>query len=335
LITLPSFRLHRPRALGDALRVLAEHQDDARILAGGTDLVVNLRNRLFTPSHVVSIAGIRGLDGIAAESGGGLRVGALARVSDIASHPIVRSRFAVLARAAEQVAGPTLRSMGTAGGNICLDTRCQWYNQSYFWRAACGFCLKKDGDFCHVAPGSNVCWAAYSGDLAPAFLVLDAEVAVRSERGERTIPLHRFFIEDGGRKFDLARDEILVEIRVPASRAGCRGFYGKLRSRGSIDFPLAGVAVAARVGPDGTFRDAAIAVTAAGPRPFLVEGAQEILEGKRVDDADAIERAAHLARRTTNPLHTTSSTTPGYRRHRIGLFARDALRSIAREPGAS
>jgi 4-hydroxybenzoyl-CoA reductase subunit beta len=331
VITLPPFRLHRPGSIDEAVGILAEHASDARVLAGGTDLIVNLRNRLFTPSHVVSIGGIRALAGVTPELDGGLRVGSLTRVADLASHPLVRDRFPVLALAASQVAGPTLRAMGTVGGNICLDTRCQWYNQSYFWRAACGFCLKKDGDFCHVAPGSSVCWAAYSGDLAPAFLVLEAELVVRSARGERTIPLRHFFIEDGERKFDLARDEILLEVRVPASRAGCRGFYGKLRARGSIDFPLAGVAVAARVGPGSVLEDAAIAVTAVGPRPFTVDGAQEILEGKSLDDADAIERAAHLVRRTANPLHTTSTTTPGYRRHRLGLFARDALRSLGRE----
>src|SRR4029450_1452978 len=150
-------------------------------------------------------------------------------------------RLRALPRPAGGVAGPTIRNMPTVGVNICLETRCQWYNQSLSWRAACGFCLKKDGEECHVAPGSALCWAVYSGDLAPAFLAIDAEVVAHSVRGARVIPLARFYLEDGLRKFDLAPDEIVTRVRVPCERAGCRGFYGKLRTRGSVDFPLAGV----------------------------------------------------------------------------------------------
>lgn len=330
MLTLPRFHLHRPRTLEEALKILAEHRADARILAGGTDLVVNLRNRLFTPGHVIHIGRLRGLEEIAFTPGRGLRIGALATIARIASHPGVREAYPVLARAAAAVAGPTLRAMGTAGGNICLDTRCQWYNQSRFWRESCGFCLKKDGEVCHVAPGSSICWAAYSGDLAPALLALDGEAVVASVRGERVVALRHFFLEDGLRKLDLAADEILTELRVPAAKEGLRGFYGKLRTRGSIDFPLAGVAVAARIDADGAFRDASAALTAVGPRPFLVEGATEILEGVKACDEDAIGRVAHLAHRLANPMRTGGGLQPAYRRHRVGLFTRDGLREIVR-----
>ncbi|HZN57683.1 MAG TPA: FAD binding domain-containing protein, partial [Planctomycetota bacterium] len=145
MITLPRFRLHRPRSLAEALRILAEYRGEARVLAGGTDLLVNLRNRLATPSHVVALGCLRSLRDIRVADDGGLRVGALATVAELARHAAVNRAFPVLARAAASVAGPTIRAMGTVGGNLCLDTRCHWYNQDYFWRKACGFCLKKDG----------------------------------------------------------------------------------------------------------------------------------------------------------------------------------------------
>jgi len=328
MITLPSFQLHCPDSLEEAVRLLAQHREDARILAGGTDLVVNLRNRVFTPRHVVHLGAIRELQAIEYFPESGLRVGAMATISQLISHPATRSAFPILSQAARAVSGPTLRNMGTVGGNVCLDTRCQWYNQSYFWRKACGFCLKKEGDFCHVAPGSNLCWAAYSGDLAPAFLVLGAEVITQSVRGEREIPLHRFFLEDGKKRLDLAPDEIVTRLRVPASKAKLQGYYGKLRVRGSVDYPLAGVAITGRT-VAGRFQDARVALTAVSPRPFLVEGAREILHEIRTDDDEAIERASQLGRRMANPMHTGGTFSSSYRRYRIGLFIRDGLRKIA------
>ncbi len=328
MIGLPSFRLHRPTSIEEAVGLLAEHRDDAKLLAGGTDLLVNLRHGLATPSHIVSLAEVPGLDRIDCSPEHGLTIGALSTLESLATHPGVEESFPVVVRAARTISGPTLRAMGTVGGNLCLDTRCHWYNQSFFWRQACGFCLKKDGTACHVAPGSSLCWAAYSGDLAPAFLVLGAEIKLLSVRGERRVPLDRFFLDDGLRKFDMASDELLTQVCVSATRAHLRGVYSKLRIRGALDYPLAGVAAAARIAGGGTFHEAALALTAVGPRPFLVEGATEILEGLRANDEDAIERVAHLARRLSNPMNTTWAMQPAYRRLRVGLFARDALREM-------
>ena len=329
MITLPSFALDRPRTLDAALRILNDHGGAARVIAGGTDLVVNLRQRLEEPRRLVALGGIRGLDAIAHAAGTGLSIGALATVHALALHPLVRALFPVLARAAAAVAAPTIRRMGTVGGNLCLDTRCVWYNQSAFWRSACGYCLKKDGRVCHVVPGSSLCWAVYSGDLAPAFLTLDAAVVLASVRGERVVPLHRFFLEDGARRFDLAPDEVLAEVRVPPEKAGLHGVYRKLRRRGALDFPLAGAAVACRL-RDGRFDEVTAALTAVGPRPFLVEGVREILQGVPATDEDAIDRAAGLARRLANPMRTGGAHGPAHRRQRTGLFVRDALHDIRR-----
>jgi 4-hydroxybenzoyl-CoA reductase subunit beta len=326
MITLPSFRLHRPRTLAEALRLLGELGPEAKAIAGGTDLVVNLRQRLFTPPHLVALRGVRELAAI--ESGpAGLRVGATARIADVAAHAEIRARYRGLAEAAASVASPTLRNMGTVGGNLCLETRCSWYNQSYFWRRACGFCLKKDGDFCHVAPGSSLCWAAYSGDLAPALLVLGAELEIEGARGSRRLPLRDFFFEDGKRSFDLAPGELILAVRVPAPPAGARGSYRKYRARGSIDFPLAAVAAASRV-EDGVLRDAAVALTAVGPCPFLVAGVAPVLDGRPLRDEAALEATAALVRRAANPLRTATAAAPAYRRHRLGHLVREAIRGL-------
>ncbi len=325
---LPPFELHRPRTLDEALDFLDRHGRDARLLGGGTDLVVNLRHGLETPAHVVSLNSIDELAGTRRDRSGALRVGALTRLGELIASEAVGRDFPILRQAARTVSGPTLRSMGTLGGNLCLDTRCHWYNQSLSWRRACGFCLKKDGTVCHVAPGSEICWAVYSGDLAPALLTLDASIVLRSARGERTLPLSEFYLQDGAKRFALARDEILTEVVLPPHRASLRGDYRKLRSRASIDFPLAGVAIAGRESTDLTFRDVLVALTAVAPRPFLVPGLAARIEGVSIDDPESLRDIAELVLQAANPLHTGGSFGPAYRRLRVGLFARDGLKSV-------
>lgn len=325
---LPSFDLHRPTDLLTALTLLDQHRSDAKLIAGGTDFVVNLRHGLETPGHVVALSSIPELNVFDADSKSGLRLGALTTVDTLATDPRIRSAYPVLSEAAASVSGPTLRRMGTLGGNLCLDTRCQWYNQSPLWREACGFCLKKEGTVCHVAPGSELCWAVYSGDIAPALLTLDAELVLQHARGERRVPLSKFYFEDGLRKYDLGVNEILTEVRVPASRAGLAGSYHKLRSRAAVDYPLAGVAVSGRVTGTGTLSEVAIGVTAIGPCPMLVREATRFLEGKNLADERLAEVVVEMARRTANPLHTGGGLSPAYRRLRVGLFARDGVRAL-------
>ena len=329
MLTLPAFRLHRPAGLDEVLELLAAHRDEARLLAGGTDLVVNQRFGIETSPEVIALGGVRELRGLRPEPDGGLVIGALVTIDELARDRTVGRLYPVLARAAASVSAPTLRAMGTVGGNLCLDTRCHWFNQSRSWREACGFCLKKDGDVCHVARKSPVCVAAFSADLAPALLALSARVVLRSQAGARELALDEFYLEDGERRLVLRRDELLAEVRVPASRAGLAGFYGKLRPRGSIDFPLAGVAVTGRLSSRGTFEDAAIALTGVGPRPYLVRGVRELLEGRPAADGEAILLAAELARQTAAPLSTGGLYSPAYRRQRVKLLARDGLRTIA------
>jgi 4-hydroxybenzoyl-CoA reductase subunit beta len=218
--------------------------------------------------------------------------------------------------------------MGTIGGNICLDTRCLWYNQSLQWRKSCGFCIKKDGDLCHVAPGGTKCWAAFSGDTPAALLCLDAEIEIASAAGIRRVKLAEFYTGLGDNYRKLAAKELLTRVFLPASSAGRRGVYRKLRIRGSIDYPLAGVAVVLKQS-NGHIEDVRIGLTAVNPAPVLVKGATELLAGRRVTEEWA-EAAGVLAAQTAKPL-TTSALTAEYRREMIRVFTKRAVFSLATE----
>ena len=238
----------------------------------------------------------------------------------------LQQHYPVLTEAAATVASPVLRNMGTIGGNICLDTRCLWYNQSLTWRKGCGFCIKKDGDLCHVAPGGTKCWAVFSGDTPPALLCLNAEIEIANSAGIRHVPLRDFYTGLGDNYRKLQPNELVTRIFLPASAADYQGVYRKLRVRGSIDYPLAGVAVVMKRS-NGHVADARIGITAVNPAPLLVKGASELLAGKAVDEALA-EAVGDLAAKTAKPL-TTSALTPEYRREMIRVFTKRAVLAAA------
>jgi 4-hydroxybenzoyl-CoA reductase subunit beta len=323
-LSLPQFRLLRPRTLDEAMSLLAKH-NDVRIIAGGTDLIPSMRQKLFEPHYVLDIRKIAELKGIR-QQGSGVEIGALTSLTTIEHSDLLRRRYAVLTEAAATVASPLLRNMGTIGGNICLDTRCLWYNQSLTWRKGCGFCIKKDGDLCHVAPGGTRCWAAFSGDTPPALLCLNAEIEIASAAGLRRMPLRDFYTNDGVVYRNLQSNELVTRVFLPESSADYRGVYRKLRVRGSIDYPLAGVAVVMKRS-NGHIADAQVAVTAVNPAPLLVKGASEMLAGKILDEALA-EAVGNLAAKTAKPL-TTSALTPEYRREMIRVFAKRAVLAAA------
>lgn len=322
-MTLPAFRILQPRNIAEACRMLDEHAPDAMIIAGGTDVIPNLQMKLFTPRILVDIKSLSELSRIEFSPARGLTIGAAASLTRVLETPWLAREFPVLASAIATIAGPLQRNMGTIGGNLCLETRCRWYNQSHFWRQSLGGCLKKDGDVCHVAPGGKFCWAAWSGDSAPAFLTLDAEVEVSSVFGTRRIPLPDFYKNDGKDRIALTRNELLTAVHVPPQMAGLRGVYHKLRVRDSIDYPLAGVAVAMQVDSSGFCRDARVALSAVNPAPLLVHEAAQDLIGKKWSP-ELAEQAAHAAIRTGKPL-TTSASTPVYRREMLRVFTRRAL----------
>ncbi len=209
-MSLPEFKLLRPRSVEEAISYLATHMGNTRVLAGGTDLIPSMRQKLFEPAYVLDLSGITVLRGIFSLPDGGVEIGALTTLRAIERSAFLREHYAVLAEAAATVASPVLRNMGTIGGNICLDTRCLWYNQSLTWRKGCGFCIKKDGDLCHVAPGGTKCWAAFSGDTPAALLCLNAEIEIASASGLRHVPLHEFYTGLGDNYRRLQPDEIVI-----------------------------------------------------------------------------------------------------------------------------
>jgi 4-hydroxybenzoyl-CoA reductase subunit beta len=315
LMSLPEFRLLRPHSLSEALAELQQNEN-TRVLAGGTDLLPSMRQKLFEPHYVLDLRLVGELEGIR-ETQHAIEIGSLTTMRQIENSHLLRREYPVLVEAARTVASPVIRNMSTIGGNICLDTRCLWYNQSLAWRKSCGFCIKKDGDLCHVAPAGTKCWAVFSGDTPPALLCLDAQIEIAGPAGARRIPLRDFYTGAGDHYRKLHPHELVTRVILPRASAGYRGVYRKLRIRGSIDYPLAGVAVACRR-TNGYIEDLRIALTAVNPAPRLVSGLSNVSSATAEDLAQA---AGELAARTAKPL-TTSALTPEYRREMIRVFTK-------------
>jgi 4-hydroxybenzoyl-CoA reductase subunit beta len=326
-MALPQFKLLRPRNVEDAVGFLHRYEKDGvQICAGGTDIIPSMKQKLFTPAYLMDIRAIDDLQRIRVVSGLGVEIGALVTLSAIEDSGFIASHYSVLREAVMTVASPLLRNMGTIGGNICLDTRCLWYNQSLQWRKSCGFCIKKDGDLCHVAPGGKFCWAAFSADSPAALLCLNAEIEIASPAGSRRISLADFYTNVGDDRIKLAKNELLTRVFLPEAMADMVGVYKKLRIRGSIDYPLAGVAVALRK-KGKLIEDARVAITGVNPAPHLVKDALHALIGKEINDV-AAAAVGELAARIAKPL-TTSLLTPEYRREMIRVYAKRAVLAAA------
>src|SRR5207247_128614 len=327
MMRLPPFRYVAPRTAEEAARVLADHGPEAMAVAGGTDLYPNMKRGQFGPKVLVALRGLPGASGIAAN--GALRLGALATLAEVASHPEVLARWPSVALSAGLVSQPLVRNAGTMGGNLCVDTRCNYYNQSESWRAAIGYCMKKDGDVCLVAPGSAICWALSSSDTAPVMITLDAEVSLVGPGGLRRLPVRDLYGHDGIGYLAKKPEEILTEIHVPDLR-GWRMTYRKLRRRGSIDFPILGVAAAVRLGRGGAVEEARIVLGAVHVRPVEARDAEEFLRGKRLD-AETSEMAAGIAYQPARPLDN-ADLVYAWRKRMARIEVARALRELAGLP---
>ena len=327
MMRLPRFRYLAPAQLAEAAAALADAGPDAAILAGGTDLLPNMKRRQQTPGTVVGLRRIEALHARSGDAAHGLTLGALTRLSQIEDDRAIAAAWPALSFAVSQIATPPLRNMGTIGGNLCLDTRCSYYDQGAEWREAIGYCMKKDGEVCWVAPGSPRCWAVSSSDTAPVLCALGAEVTLVSKAGERRIPAAALFADDGIRYLTRRPDEILSAVHVPAPRPGERSVYSKLRRRGSFDFPVLGVA--ARVELDkGVVRSASIFIGGTGSRPEPAEAAAEFLAGKRLDE-DTVREAAQLAAQVARPLQNTDFSLT-WRKRVCAEYVARSLRDLAR-----
>src|SRR6266403_645369 len=338
MMRLPLFAFRAPRTLEEAARILHGDGPDAMPLAGGTDLLPNMKRRQQVPHTLLSLRQIDALHGMQFTDSGA-RLGACLTLSDIASEPRFRNGATALSQAAAQVATPQIRNMATLGGNLCLDTRCNYYDQSYEWRKAIDFCMKKDGVTCWVAPSSPKCMAVSSTDTAPALMALGARVRLASVSGEREIPLADLYNNDGMNYLHRKPDEILTEV-VLDSLHGWRSTYWKLRRRGSFDFPVLSVAAAVRLSAANrtgaaccaatnegwVVADARIVIGSAASRPLVAEAAARFLVGRSLTTETISEAAAHAAR-IAKPLDNTDFDM-SWRKKVTAEFVTYALREL-------
>jgi 4-hydroxybenzoyl-CoA reductase subunit beta len=320
---MPAFDLKRPASIAEAAALLGA-EADARLLAGGTDLLVKMRRGIERPRVLVDVGGVQDFARIEI-SATGLGLGAGVTLSALAVHESVARDYAAIAEGARAVAAPGHRSVATVGGNLCLDTRCVFYNQSEWWRSTNGYCLKRGGEICHVAPQGKHCHAPFCGDLAPALLALQAEVELVASRGTRCIPLAELYREDGAAHLTLARDEVLARVLVPAPAGEVVSGYRKAAVRGAIDFPLAGVACALAL-RDGSLAELRVALTGTNSRPIVLEGTDSLL-GRRVD-AETLSAIGKLVQKQVSPMRTTV-TQANYRRQVAAVIAQRLVRELA------
>jgi 4-hydroxybenzoyl-CoA reductase subunit beta len=328
MMRLPPFRYLAPKTAREAAKMLADHAaDEAMPVAGGTDLYPNMKRRQFTPRVLVGLSRVENSRRVSGTAKDGITIGGMMTLTRVENDELLETHYPAIATAAALVSAPVLRNMGTVGGNLCVDTRCNYYNQSYEWRKSINFCMKKDGEICWVAPSSSRCWAVSSSDTAPVFIALDAECTLVGPEGERRVPVRSLYQHDGIEFLKKRREEILTEIHVPKVGAR-RATYLKLRRRDSIDFPILGVAAAIETAKDGTIEKARIVLTAVESAPVEAGKAEALLVGNKLTE-DVIEEAASLAYRPAKPLDNTDLTN-AYRKKMARVYVARALRELMR-----
>jgi len=329
VMRLPRFAYLPASTTAEAAQLLAEHPG-AQLLGGGTDLFPKMKRGQLEPKVLVGLNRVSELSGISVN--GGAAIGAGTRLHELAAAPEIVRRYPALARAASLVASPQIRNAGTVGGNLCVDTRCNYYDLPYDRRCAHGFCLKTgNSDVCRLAPGGERCWAVSSTDLAPVAHVLGGSVRLVSARGERTLPIARLYTMDDGIDYlQKQPDEVLTALVLPPAD-GLRATYVKFRRRGAIDFPLLGVAAAARTDPDGTCTEARLVLGAVATAPLPVPKAAEVLVGAALTE-ESITAAAETAMSATKPMDALDLPL-AYRRRMVKVHVARALRELVRGSG--
>ena len=325
MMRLPKFLYVEPRSLEEACLFLEEHGPESKLVAGGTDLLPSMKLGLAAPTWLISTGSLPQLDQVEFDEGTALRIGASVTLNALEKNLLVREKFSAIAQAARSVGSPHLRQMGTVGGNLSIDTRCDYYNQPDFWRDCKPRCIKMGGETCNAIGGGRKCFAVFSGDLAPALIALDARVRLVSVREERTIPLSELYTGNGAKPRATRPGEVLVGVEVPALPAGAVSTYAKFAVRKAIDFPLANVAtLLALEGKEKFCRAAKVVIGAVGPRPEEVKAIGQLLEGKKLS-LQLIEEASSLAFKAAKPIANRGSSS-AYRKLMIKALVRKALR---------
>ena len=326
MMRLPKFEYRVPRTIAEAVKIMGDAGPTGQFVAGGTDLYPNMKRRQQTPKTVISVMRLAELNQITGDGKGGLRIGASVTLTDVCEDPIINRDYPVVAKAAHTISTPILRNMGTIGGNLLLDTRCNYYDQNYEWRKGINFCLKKDGDICWVAPGSSKCWAVQSSDLVPVMVAIGAKLRFVSTLGERVIDAAGLYNDDGIDYLHKRPDELIVDIQLPPTN-GWRASYQKLRRRGAFDFPVLGVATWIDTDNSGV-KDARIVLGGIAPAPVEIKEAADALIGKQLGD-EQIAAAAEAAYVKARPLDNTDFVYQ-WRKQMARQYTLRALRDLQR-----
>lgn len=332
MMRLPKMDHVFPSTVKEACSLLEQNKGEAKVLAGGTDLLVACKLRNIKPALLVSLKKIPELKGITYQEKNGLRIETMTHLSEIRYNPYIMKYYQALSQAAAVVGTPQLREMGTIGGNLCLNTRCSYYNQLDNWRKSRAVCFKMGGDLCHVVPKGKKCYATFSGDIAPVLIALNAKVKLISCSGERRIPVKDLYSGNGVDPLSLRTDEVLTEIIVPTPMEKQSSVYLKYRLRKAICFPLVGVGASVCSGSKGIGLDCRVVLTGVAPQPIIVPNTEPLFEGKTLTQ-ELVDQIAEKATHAGNPVANTSGSTPSYRRRMAGILTRRALLAVKKDLG--
>jgi 4-hydroxybenzoyl-CoA reductase subunit beta len=323
------FEYIKAKTVEEACSLLSKHKGEAKLLAGGTEAIVRMKQRVESPQYLIDLKEISGLDTIETDKDGALRIGSLATIKTIETSSVIKEKFGVLAQAASKVASSQLRNRGTIGGNIYLDSRCPYFNQSYHWKKSLPLCFKAGGDVCHVAKGGKICFAVCSADTVPALIALGAKVKMVSSKAEKTILLEDFYHKDGdGLAINASgADEIITQVEIPALPAHSGGVYLKVSQRKAVDFPIVGVAALVELNGNKQCRDAKIVIGAVSPRPTRANEAEEALRGKEIEDG-LVQQASELALKAIRHL-SNGGGHAWYRRRVVPVIVGRAVKQAA------
>ena len=332
MLRLPKFKFLAPSSIDEASSLLKDYEENVKLLAGGTDILPLMKDRVRTPEYVLDLNSVSGLKNIRNGPDGEITIGALSTLTAIVESPLLNKHFSALVEAAGLVGSPPIRNMGTLGGNIALETRCLFFNKSHAWRKSVDRCLKLGGEVCHVVKGTETCQACFVADTVPALIALHAQITIYGPEGKRQCLLKKIYTQNGKSPNALKSTDIITEVILPLPEEGSGSSYKKLMLREAIDFPLAGVAAHVTMNKK-ICRDVKIVLGGVGSGPIEVTDAEKVLKGKPISE-ELIQRIGDMAKAAAHPVANMGST-PSYRKKMVGVLTRRALREAITKAGTN